>query len=156
MAGQFALLISLVVVPAGALWPRGVVVWTLGGLLIMAGGVIGVIAGSRLGNNLTPNPIPKEGGGLETGGLYRWVKHPIYTAVLAIGTGLAALGASVAHLLIVLALVMLMGVKARVEERLLREKFPDYREYEARTGRFLPGIGRRSPGRGRLVKESRG
>jgi len=104
--------------------------------------VIGVLAGWRLGENLTPNPIPKPQGTLEVTGLYAWVRHPIYTAVLAIALGLFTLAASWWHLAIFLMLVMLLGSKARAEERLLREKFPDYEEYQARVGRFLPGIGR--------------
>jgi protein-S-isoprenylcysteine O-methyltransferase Ste14 len=71
------------------------------------------------------------------------VRHPMYTAVLAIALGLTTWGASWAHLVIFLSLAMLLGTKARVEEKLLRERFPDYRDYQARVGRFFPGIGRR-------------
>ena len=142
MAGQFALIIALVVVPAGSLWPRGVTAWVVAAVFLGVGGLVGVVAGLRLGPNLTPNPIPREGGTLETGGLYALVRHPIYTAVLAVGLGLTTLGASIWHVAIYLGLVMLLGIKARAEERLLRERFPDYQEYQARVGRFLPGIGR--------------
>lgn len=145
VVGQFALIIALVVVPTGSLWPRGVVAWVIAGVLFVIGGVIGVVAGLRLGPNLTPNPIPREGGTLETGGLYRVVRHPIYTAVLAVGLGLTTLGASIWHLVIFLSLVMLLGTKARAEERLLRERFPNYRDYQARVGRFIPGAGRIPP-----------
>jgi protein-S-isoprenylcysteine O-methyltransferase Ste14 len=142
VVGQFALIIALIVVPAGSLWERSVAVWVVASVLFVTAGVVGVLAGTRLGSNLTPNPIPKPEGTLETGGLYRSVRHPIYTAVLALALGLTALAASWAHLAIFLILVMLLGTKARAEERLLRERFPDYREYQARAGRFIPGIGR--------------
>lgn len=142
VAGQFALLIGLVVSPVGLLWPRTATVWAVAAFFVIAGGVMGVIAGGRLGKNLTPNPIPRDGGTLETGGLYQWVRHPIYSAVIAIAAGLSTLGASWLHLIIFLSLVMLLGIKARAEERLLRGRFPDYRDYQARVGRFFPGIGR--------------
>lgn len=145
VAGQFALIIALVVIPPGTLWTRGLVAWIVAGVFVSAGAVIGVWAGIRLGTNLTPNPIPREGGRLETGGLYRLVRHPIYTAVLSVGVGLTTLGASIWHLVIFFSLVMLLGIKARAEERLLREKYPEYREYQARVGRFLPGVGRIPP-----------
>jgi protein-S-isoprenylcysteine O-methyltransferase Ste14 len=142
VAGQFALIIALVVVPTGSLWPRSTIVWVTAAILFAAAGVIGVLAGVRLGSNLTPNPVPKPDGTLETGGLYRYVRHPIYTAVLALGLGFTTLGASWFHLAIFLFLVMLLGTKARAEERLLRERFSDYQDYQARVGRFIPGIGR--------------
>lgn len=142
VAGQFALIIALILVPAGSLWDRSILVWAAASVFFVLAGVVGVLAGTRLGSNLTPNPIPKPEGTLETGGLYRYVRHPIYTAVLALALGLTALAASVAHLAIFLILVMLLGTKARAEERLLRERFPEYRDYQAKVGRFIPGVGR--------------
>jgi protein-S-isoprenylcysteine O-methyltransferase Ste14 len=142
VVGQFVLIIALILVPSGSLWPRNAVVWAVASVLFVVAGVVGILAGTRLGSNLTPNPIPKPDGTLETGGLYRYVRHPIYTAVLALGLGLATLGASWAHVAIFLILVMLLGTKARAEERLLRERFPDYRDYQASVGRFIPGVGR--------------
>ena len=142
VALQFALLAALVFLPTGSLWLRGVFVWLV---VALSGGValvLGIAAGRRLGFNLTPNPIPKPEGTLETGGVYAHVRHPIYTAVLALGIALVALGASWLHLAGFFLLVMLLQVKARAEERLLRERFPDYVEYQARAGRFIPGIGR--------------
>lgn len=145
VAGQFALIIALVAVPPGSLWSRGPIVWTIAAVFFVIGAFVGIAAGARLGPNLTPNPIPREGGTLETAGLYRFVRHPIYTAVLSVGVGLTVLGASVFHLVIFLSLVMLLGIKARAEERLLRERFPEYQTYEARVGRFIPGVGRKPP-----------
>ncbi len=142
VVGQFALLIALVAVPAGSLWDRNVFVWVLASALFAVAAVVGITAGFRLGSNLTPNPIPKPGGTLETGGMYHFVRHPIYTAVLALALGLTTLSASWAHLAIFLILVMLIGTKARAEERLLRERFPNYVEYQAKVGRFIPGVGR--------------
>jgi protein-S-isoprenylcysteine O-methyltransferase Ste14 len=142
VVGQFALIIALIFLPAGSLWERNAVVWAVASALFVVAGVVGIMAGTRLGSNLTPNPIPKPDGTLETGGLYQYVRHPIYSAVLALALGLTTLSASLVHLAIFLFLVMLLGIKARAEERLLRERFPDYQEYQARVGRFIPLIGR--------------
>ena len=46
------------------------------------------------------------------------------------------------HLALWIALVSLLAGKARWEERMLLDEHPDYAEYAARVGRFLPGIGR--------------
>ncbi len=142
VVGQFALIIALVFLPTGTLWPGGIFVSVVAGVMMGLAGAVGIAGGIRLGSNLTPNPIPRPAGTLETGGIYRLVRHPIYSAVLILGAGLTTLGNSWSHLLIFVLLVMLLGVKARAEELLLRQRFPDYAEYQARVGRFVPGVGR--------------
>jgi len=137
---QFALLAALLIVPRGSLWPEGTIVWTIAVILIASGGLLGAASGVRLGKNLTPNPIPREDGTLVEQGVYRWVRHPMYSAVLLLALGLTTLMASLVHLVIFLALVMLLWVKALAEERLLREKFEHYRDYQARVGMFFPRV----------------
>ena len=43
-------------------------------------------------------------------------------------------------LLALVALSVLLHVKADFEERLLRERFPDYAAYAARVSRIIPGL----------------
>jgi protein-S-isoprenylcysteine O-methyltransferase Ste14 len=79
-------------------------------------------------------------GGLVTSGPYRFVRHPIYTAVV-----LFCFAGASAHLSLraaVLALVVLTGALARMlaEERLLLARYPDYADYAARTRRMLPRL----------------
>lgn len=107
--------------------------------------LIGVVAGIQLGRNLTPSPIPRAEATLEQGGIYAYIRHPIYTALLLAGGAMTLWGSSWVHLVLLALLVMLLEVKARAEERLLQVKFPEYREYQAHTGRFFPALGRKSP-----------
>jgi protein-S-isoprenylcysteine O-methyltransferase Ste14 len=78
---------------------------------------------------------------LATGGPFRILRHPIY-----MGLNLLALGTAIwAPTAIVWAAFVLMAIgsdlRARAEETLLRQAFdPSYREYCARTRRFVPGI----------------
>jgi protein-S-isoprenylcysteine O-methyltransferase Ste14 len=137
---QFALLAALILVPRGELWPNGPIVWTIAIVLIFSGALLGAVSGVNLGRNLTPNPIPRENGTLVDQGVYRWLRHPMYTAVLLVALGLTTLMASVSHLVIFLALVMLLWVKARAEERLLRERFEHYVDYQRKVGMFFPKI----------------
>ena len=58
------------------------------------------------------------------------------------GVALVLLGASVAHVLAWVALVVLLVLKTRWEERMLLVVHPGYRAYGLRVGRFLPGVGR--------------
>lgn len=139
---QFVLIAVLVVWPAGSLWPRGPVTIIIAGALILAGAIVGVVAGTTLGSNLTPSPIPRQGGSLETSGIYGLVRHPIYSALLLVGLGLVVSGGSTGHLVAFVMLAMLLGFKARAEERMLVARDAFYRDYASRVGRFVPGIGR--------------
>jgi protein-S-isoprenylcysteine O-methyltransferase Ste14 len=82
-----------------------------------------------------------EGHQLATGGPFRILRHPIY-----MGMNLLALGTAIwvpTGIVWISAVLMAIGgdLRARAEETLLEEAFGDrYREYRARTCRFLPGI----------------
>jgi protein-S-isoprenylcysteine O-methyltransferase Ste14 len=140
VGAQFGLLAALVILPAGELWPRGLVSVIAGGVLLVGGCVVAALAGLRLGPSLTPLPIPKEDGELVTAGLYRYVRHPIYTGVLMAGAGLVVVQASLAHLVGWAALWGVLTLKALGEERMLTEKYDGYAEYSKKTGRFFPQL----------------
>ncbi|MEO7348465.1 MAG: isoprenylcysteine carboxylmethyltransferase family protein [Terrimesophilobacter sp.] len=140
---QLLLLAALVLAPFGGWWPRNpgvlaiALLLTVVGLVIAAWGILG------LGPALTASPIPKEHTTLVTGGLYGIVRNPIYSGLMIIGFGLLVFGASWWHLATWAALIVLLAVKARWEERMLEAAHPDFAVYAARVGRFLPGIGLR-------------
>jgi protein-S-isoprenylcysteine O-methyltransferase Ste14 len=77
-------------------------------------------------------------GGVVTTGPYRYIRHPIYAAVLYfIWAGvLCHLSAET----LAPGAVAVIGVALRVfvEERLVVERYPEYREYAARTKRLIP------------------
>lgn len=145
MALQFFFIAALVALPGGELWPSGTLVTIVGGVLVSAGVALGVLAGRRLGKTLTPSPIPREEGHLETTGVYAWARHPIYTALLTFSLGLVLWGASIAHVAVFLFLTLLITLKAQAEEKMLFRKYDAYAEYAARVGRFFPGFGLRKP-----------
>jgi protein-S-isoprenylcysteine O-methyltransferase Ste14 len=95
-----------------------------------------------LGTAATATPVPKEGAPLRTTGLYALVRHPIYSGLLLAAFGLALRGDSVWHILIFIALVVLLSLKSRWEERMLAAVHPEYARYAATVGRFVPGIGK--------------
>mgnify|MGYP000079258811 CR=1 FL=1 len=142
VAVQFALIVALAVAPRGELWPRSALVVGIALAFVAAGVAVGVAAGIALGRALTPSPIPREGSSLVTSGIYRLVRHPIYSGLLLLGVGLALIGASLWHGALLVALIVLLSVKARLEERMLAARFPEYGAYAARVGRIVPGVGR--------------
>ena len=139
---QFVLLGALLFVPRGALWPLGAGAIVASAVLILVGGVLAVLGVVGLGSALTASPVPKSGSSLVTTGIYSKIRHPIYTGLLVGGVGIVVLGASPWHVGLWLALLVLLAFKSRWEERMLLAAHPDYRGYGARTGRFLPGVGR--------------
>jgi len=96
------------------------------------------VAALRLGAALTPTPVPTERGTLITGGLYTFVRHPIYTGVLIIVVGLVIRSGSLLTLLVGVATVWFFNAKAAWEEARLAERYPDYPAYAAVTPRFVP------------------
>jgi protein-S-isoprenylcysteine O-methyltransferase Ste14 len=92
--------------------------------------------------NFSVLPEPRSGARLITTGPYAHVRHPLYVGLMLFAAGCAIGWNTPLHWLAAAALVVVLGAKARREERLLRARFPDYAQYAARTPRFVPRIGR--------------
>ncbi|MEI6279893.1 MAG: isoprenylcysteine carboxylmethyltransferase family protein [Verrucomicrobiae bacterium] len=140
VAGQF-LLFACVVLLALRYPGAGPVVWRCAGALLVV--VAAAVAGAgalALGRNLTPFPEPSAHARLVQHGIYAKIRHPLYTSVIAAGFGWAWVWLSWPSALFAAALVPFFLAKSRREEQMLRRKFPEYREYETRTRRFIPWI----------------
>ena len=78
---------------------------------------------------------------LVTVGPYRWVRHPMYSAILImlIGMGLLSANWFIGGLSTLSFIPVIMILRTRKEEAMLVDKFGDaYRAYQQRTGQFLP------------------
>lgn len=146
VAGQIVLLVALVLLPGRDDWPTPSWVWMIGQAAVIGGFSVIVVASLRLGSGLTPTPVPNARGQLVTGGLYRFVRHPIYTGVLLIVIGLTIRSGSYITLAVAVVTVVFFDRKAAWEEARLRERYDGYASYAARTPRFVPGWPRSSPG----------
>jgi protein-S-isoprenylcysteine O-methyltransferase Ste14 len=145
VSGQFLLLGLLTVLPWFDPTPDQAVPWLrpVGYTLVLVGCVTVVVAARHLGDALTALPTPRTGAGLRTEGLYRFVRHPIYSGVLAIGWGLGLRSQLWLGLALAVALTVLLHVKAGYEESLLAHRHDGYAAYRARTPRFVPRLRRR-------------
>jgi protein-S-isoprenylcysteine O-methyltransferase Ste14 len=142
---QLGLLAAIFLLPPGHAWTVPGWVRTGARVLEIAGLVVLGIGLLHLGRSATPLPTPVPGGELRSGGLYRYVRHPIYTGVIALAVGSAVPSGSLAIAVATLALVTWLAIKARWEERRLGARYPGYAAYAARTPRFIPSP-RRRPG----------
>lgn len=147
VAVQVTLLAAIVVAPGGGLWPHRGTVAAIGLLLVVVGLVVAAAGASGLGTSLTPLPTPSASSQLRTGGLFRYVRHPIYAGLLLASVGEVVRSASGWKVAAFLALFTLFTVKARFEERLLVERYPEYASYAAHTPRFVPYFSGRPPTR---------
>ena len=105
---------------------------------------LGYLAHRTLGTNYTATLKRMEGRRFVVQGVYRWVRHPMYTSFFAV---LAADFLLTANWLIgLLGMVYSLVIVERVghEERILLESFGDeYRQYMRRVGRFFPRLAHR-------------
>ena len=146
VALQVALITGVAIIPGGDDWPLPSVAHTAAWVVVGIAAVLGAWGARWLGAGLTVLPLPNGRVDLITHGPYRWVRHPIYAAVM-LGVGAVAwMTRSLAAATLTIALVVLFAVKARFEERHLSKAFAGYEEYMRRTGRFVPRVGLPSAG----------
>lgn len=99
----------------------------IAGLAVIAAGFL------ALGRNIQVSPHTKEGAHLVTGGIYRWLRHPIYSGIALCVVGLWLREPTVAAGIAGIVVIAFLGVKRRVEERFLLAAYPGYAEYRRRT-----------------------
>jgi protein-S-isoprenylcysteine O-methyltransferase Ste14 len=133
VAGQLGLIAGLI---ATSGWPSaGAQAW------LVTGGVLGLWALASMPLHqmrIVPEVHPR--GHLVRRGPYRWIRHPMYAAVLLAAGGLVATDPAPFRIAMGLALAVLLVVKLVREERLLRAAYPDYAAYQAATRRLVPWV----------------
>jgi protein-S-isoprenylcysteine O-methyltransferase Ste14 len=120
------------------------VMQAFGALLILDGGLLFALAAYEhwARNRNLPNivPAPKDSAHLVTGGVYKFIRHPIYTGVIAGAFGIALIHGHVILFMLAGALLMLFWFKSRYEDDLLIAAYPEYADYKQRVGRFFPKL----------------
>lgn len=133
------------------------------GYLMMIGGLIGLIALRAI---VSPNPLVILAqaaavglitwaritfgrrsfhvaanptlGGLVTSGPYRYIRHPIYTAMCLFAGASIVAHASLATAACGLLMAAAAAMRMYCEETLLVQSYPEYIQYAARTRRMIP------------------
>lgn len=136
VAAQLAAILGILIATGtSAGGPRWL--WSVGTGCLGLGVAILVAGFLNLGRALTPTPVPN-GADLQQGGLYRYIRHPIYTGVLLVMLGVVLRSPGWWPLAWWCVLLAILSVKSGWEERMLSERFGEYPDYMRRTGRFLP------------------
>ena len=96
--------------------------------------------GTMKPRHVHPLPQPHRDARLVTRGPYRWIRHPMYAAVLMITLALVVDQPRPARLVAWLLLAADLCAKMRYEETLLARRFPEYASYRKRTKRLIPFV----------------
>jgi protein-S-isoprenylcysteine O-methyltransferase Ste14 len=113
-------------------WFLGPGVTWFGWIWALTGVSVAGAAMQAMGRSLTPFPVPKPDGELIVRGPYSMMRHPMYVGGVLFFAGLS-LVFSVWGLALTGVLAVFWFFKARVEERYLLERFPEYADYRRRT-----------------------
>lgn len=114
------------------------------GIAIMAsGGVLMFWTLRSLGTNLTDTVVTRKIHTLVVTGPYKWVRHPFYDSAALLLIAISLVAANWFMFATGAAVFTLLAIRVvREESRLVARFGDDYREYVARTNRFLPTVRR--------------
>ena len=115
-----------------------------GVVLVVVGIAATLAAQSAMGASWRPDVDPDVRTALVTSGPFRLVRNPIFTATAATAAGLALMVPNLVAAAMLVAFVAALQVQVRLVEEpyLHRVHAGAWEQYAARTGRFLPWIGR--------------
>ena len=128
-------------------WPLPIVVGAFGIVVAAAGLQLGVAAQRAMGRSWRIGVDQNETTDLVADGPFRLVRNPIFTALMMLQAGTAAMALTWLSLLGAALMFAACQVQTRLVEEpyLLRRHGDSYRGYAAQTGRFVPGCGRLRP-----------
>jgi protein-S-isoprenylcysteine O-methyltransferase Ste14 len=110
------------------------------GLAGMTGGLaVCFVAVTHMGTSWRIGIDRETPGSLVSGGVYQRVRHPIYSGMLLVVSGVALVTGDLISIAVAGAAWVGIPLQARLEEEFLLSRHgDDYRKYKERTGRFLP------------------
>lgn len=85
-------------------------------------------------------PEPRPDGRLETTGIYSFIRHPMYAGVLLTALVLVWEFPSFFRIISLLLLSAVLTRKILLEERWLKEKYPDFENWKNQTDRIIPFV----------------
>lgn len=96
---------------------------------------------SSIGSGITPVSATRREHKLVTNGIYRYVRHPLYTIGSSLFISFGMMADNWFIILLGTLAFIVMAIRTPKEEANLIEKFGDeYSEYMKQTGRFLPKL----------------
>lgn len=110
-------------------------------LLCLLGSILGlwVLFHNPIGN-FSIYPELKPNAKLIITGPYKWIRHPMYGALIVMMFGIVGYNGSGFNLIGLFLVILAVVTKAIREEKFLLQLFPKYFEYSQKTKRFIPFV----------------
>lgn len=110
-------------------------------ILILLACILALWAGTSMRfSNFSVFPEPVSEGSLIEHGPYRFVRHPMYSALIIAGTGAAVSHGTVLKFVFIICLILVLVAKIRREESLLSQRYLGYAAYSKKTHALIPGV----------------
>lgn len=120
---------------SGEIYPDSLLVFSLLSISLLLG-VWAVL--SMNSKTLTVLPDARPNATLTTSGPYKFIRHPMYTAVLLLLTALLVNEFSIVRMLVLLVVAVVLILKINIEEKILLAKYPEYADYMKTTRKIIP------------------
>lgn len=91
-------------------------------------------------DTFSPFPQPKKSGKHVQLGIYKYVRHPMYTGIALTSLSLFLSDANFPTFLFFAILIYVLDSKATIEEKYLSKIYPTYTTYTKSTKKFIPYI----------------
>jgi len=113
--------------------------WFIFGLFLLILSIkVFVLAKRDLKEAFHPFPQPKENAPFITNGIYARVRHPMYSAFLLGAAGFSSIKQSVITYTTTILLYLILSIKYRLEDELLRKIWDSAKDYQAHTPALIP------------------
>ena len=114
----------------------------IAGIIILLGALIfRVYTATTLNNSYSYTLEIREGHQLVTSGLYRYIRHPIYTGVILGAFSIPIYSSSLNGFLVTILVIPLFMYRIGNEEKMLIEEYgEEYEEYQEHTWKLFPYI----------------
>jgi len=135
VGGQFAGIIYFLI--SGNIFPDGVFI----SVIYIFAVLLGLSAIFSM-NFRTINVFPevRKNAELTKKGPYRLIRHPMYTAVIILPSGFLLNEFTVLRFVVYCFVILDLMIKINVEEKILSEKYPLYKNYISKTKKLIPYI----------------
>jgi protein-S-isoprenylcysteine O-methyltransferase Ste14 len=109
----------------------------VGYLSILFGFLVFLLGIYQLRTYISIFPTPVRDGELITTGIYKYIRHPMYTGLFFVLIGYGAVSLNFYRLLIAIVIILIVLEKVEYEENRLMEKYRKYKDYKVKTGKFI-------------------
>ena len=112
-------------------------------LIVILGAGLTLLIGSGLNlghRSYSPLTTPKKSNVFVRQGIYRYIRHPIYLGLLITGLPFLLSSLTLQSGLAFGLLILVTNIRVDVEEGLLEEIYPGYKDYREQTKRYIPFV----------------